>query len=56
MHEKLYRNGPPAVVIGLSITGLGIYEAFQWIHSQVIETKKRRVSKNISQMVFPKPV
>lgn len=39
-----------------SITGLGIYEAFQWIHSQVIESKKRRVSKNIPQMVFPKPV
>ncbi|MFW9922816.1 MAG: ADP-ribosylation factor family protein, partial [Candidatus Thorarchaeota archaeon] len=28
-------------------TGLGIYEAFQWIHDQIIETKERKNNKNI---------
>jgi small GTP-binding protein len=36
-------------------TGMGIYEAFQWIHDQVISTKKRRSSKNVTQLVLPKP-
>ncbi len=36
-------------------TGLGIYEAFQWIHDQILTTKTRRAIRNISRTVTPKP-
>ena len=36
-------------------TGLGIYEAFQWIYEQVIETKTKRTDRNISSISVPKP-
>ena len=38
-----------------AITGLGIYEAFQWIHDQIIKSKTHRSSKNISQVISPRP-
>lgn len=36
-------------------TGLGIYEAFQWIHDQVKNTKSRQSNKKTTQFVIPKP-
>ena len=36
-------------------TGLGIYEAFQWIYEQVIETKTKRTDRNVSSISIPKP-
>ncbi|HUU78781.1 MAG TPA: Arf family protein [candidate division Zixibacteria bacterium] len=36
-------------------TGLGIYEAFQWIHDQVLEPKIKRIDKAIPPTFVPKP-
>lgn len=36
-------------------TGLGIYEAFQWIHNQILGTKSRHTNRDVSRVVTPKP-
>ncbi len=36
-------------------TGLGIYEAFQWIHDQILTTKTRRANRNIPRVSTSKP-
>ena len=36
-------------------TGLGIFEAFQWIHDQVVTTKSRRANKKVNTLIVPKP-
>ncbi|MHA1220512.1 MAG: ADP-ribosylation factor family protein [Candidatus Heimdallarchaeota archaeon] len=38
-----------------ALTGLGIYEAFQWIHDQVIVSRSRKVLKKVPQLALPKP-
>jgi len=37
------------------ISGFGIYEAFQWIHDQIISSKTKRNQKNISNLALPRP-
>ena len=37
-------------------TGYGIYEAFQWIHDQITETKIKKRDKSLNRIAFPKPV
>jgi small GTP-binding protein len=39
-----------------AITGLGIFEAFQWIHDHIIASKSKRSSKTIPTFAKPKPV
>ena len=36
-------------------TGLGIYEAFQWIHDQLLERKPLSIKKRVPPAVLPKP-
>jgi small GTP-binding protein len=38
-----------------AINGLGIYDAFQWIHDHILASKSRRGSKAISVLAKPKP-
>jgi len=38
-----------------AISGVGIYEAFQWIHDHVIASKTRRGTKSITPLTAPKP-
>ena len=36
-------------------TGLGIYEAFQWIHDQILATKSRRSNRKVTNIINPNP-
>jgi small GTP-binding protein len=39
-----------------AVSGVGIFEAFQWIHDQVIVAKTKRSNRVVSSIVQPKPV
>lgn len=38
-----------------AISGVGIYEAFQWIHDHIVATENRRGSKSLTSLAVPKP-
>ena len=37
-----------------ALTGMGIYEAFQWIYNQIVQAKRNKTPKNIPNWVTPK--